>query len=47
MLFNPLGKGSEIEINAKGAKKVYEIGTTEVADNKVKMSAQSFAMLEF
>lgn len=47
MLFNPLGKESEIEINAKGAKKVYEIGTTEVADNKVKMSAQSFAMLEF
>ena len=47
MLFNPLGKEGEIEINARGAKKAYEIGTTKVCDSKVKMSAQSFVMLEY
>ncbi|MCD8025840.1 MAG: glycosylase [Clostridiales bacterium] len=45
MFFNPLGR--EIEMNTEySGRIVYEIGKSEFSDGKVKMSAQSFAMIE-
>ena len=46
MLFNPLGKASEMKYDLGGAKQVYAIGNTTVEGDIVKMDAQSFAMFE-
>lgn len=45
MFFNPLGKESELECKFDG-NIVYEIGKSEIANGKIKMQSQSFAMLE-
>lgn len=45
MFFNPLGKEAEMDCKYNG-KTVYEIGKSVIADGKIKMSAQSFLMIE-
>lgn len=45
MYFNPLGVEAEFNSQYKG-EKIYEIGNTEFADGKIKMSPQSFLMCE-
>lgn len=45
MFFNPLGESAEIATEYTG-NKIYELGSTELADGKVKMSPQSFVMIE-
>ena len=45
MFFNPLGVESEIKTNYNG-EKLYELGNTEFADGKIKMSPQSFVMIK-
>lgn len=45
MFFNPLGVESEIKTSYSG-EKLYELGNTEFADGKIKMSPQSFVMIK-
>lgn len=45
MFFNPLGVESEIKTSYSG-EKIYELGNTEFADGKIKMSPQSFVMIK-
>ena len=45
MFFNPLGVEAEMETSYNG-ETIYEIGTSELANGKIKMSPQSFKMIE-
>ena len=45
MFFNPLGVESEIKTSYSG-EKLYELGNTEFADGRIKMSPQSFVMIK-
>ena len=46
MFFNPLGVEAEIKTTYNG-ETIYEIGTSELADGKIKMSPQSFLIISF